>query len=111
MVGSSMSVWDIAAILLIVFTPLALAAADYGSMIPAAVRRQRWIRRWSRDHGARNRCSRKGEVEAPFRECLQAPPPAGNTPLVPVAGDDALKGACSEALRHTLTQSSAERID
>ncbi len=47
MVGS-MVVWDIAAILLIVATPLVLIVADrFGSMILAAVqrrRRQRWIR-------------------------------------------------------------------
>jgi hypothetical protein len=54
MVGSSIGVWDIAAILFIVFTPLALVAADYGSMILAAVRRrQRRIRLWPRRH--RNR--------------------------------------------------------
>jgi hypothetical protein len=57
MVGNSMGVWDIAAILFIVFTPLALVGADYGSMILAAVRRrrQRMIRLWPRHHRARNR--------------------------------------------------------
>jgi hypothetical protein len=57
MVGG-MGVWDIAAILFIVFTPLALVVADYGSMILAAVRRQRGMR-------------------------LLAAPPPGSQPLTP----------------------------
>jgi hypothetical protein len=49
---AAMGVWDIAAILFIVATPLALIGADYGSVILAAVRRrrQRMIRLWPRHH-------------------------------------------------------------
>jgi cytochrome c oxidase assembly factor CtaG len=49
MVGR-MVVWDIAAILLIVATPLVLIVADrFGNMILAAVQRRRRLR-WIRHH-------------------------------------------------------------